>query len=216
MFQNIFELSNSIFIESNKLDIYLSDNKKYKDDPVVVGFVNHVRNKIRNEYEYINGCSILDYVLPILVFTGIGIPFYFCYKIYKLTQIQKKQESALQKIQIALAEYSKILNNANYVITFEKVTTVYKTTMAGYTYWFKIQARGEDPLVIPGINDPSVNFYIQKMVDRFESFKSKLSNVQIQGVPVIQGNQGNPTNINLVDINNQNNVVAVQNPAPVA
>ena len=88
--------------------------------------------------------------------------------------------------------------------------------MAGFTYWFKIQARGEDPLVIPGINDPSVNFYIQKMVDRFESFKSKLSNVQIQGVPVIQGNQGNPTNINLVDINNQNNVVAVQNPAPVA
>ena len=213
MLQNIFELSNSIFIESNKLDIYLSDNKKYKDDTVVVGFVNHVRNKIRNEYDYINGCSILDYVLPILVFTGIGIPFYFCYKIYKLTQIQKNQESALQKIQIALAEYSKILNNANYVITFEKVTTVYKTTRGGFTYWFKIQARGEDPLVIPGINDPSIIFYIQKMVDRFESFKSKVSNVQIQGVPVIQGN---PTNINLVDMNNQKNVVAVQNAAPVA
>ena len=46
-----FEIKNSIYYEYQTAEICLEENQKYKSDPLIGGFVTHVRNKIREEYD---------------------------------------------------------------------------------------------------------------------------------------------------------------------
>lgn len=120
-----FEMKNSIYYEYLTAEICLEENQKYKSAPLIVGFVTHVRNKIREEYDFINNGSVLDYILPIIVFTVIGIPLSFCYKVFQIQKAEGKRVLAIQKIQIAIAEYKQILEKGNCKITFEKSSIKY-------------------------------------------------------------------------------------------
>lgn len=40
-----FEMKNSIYYEYLTAEICLEENQKYKSDPLIVGFVTHVRKK---------------------------------------------------------------------------------------------------------------------------------------------------------------------------
>lgn len=214
----LFELKNSIYYEYMTAEICLEENQKYKSDPLIVGFVSHVRNKIRDEYDYINKASVLDYILPIIVFTIIGIPIYFCYKIAKIQRAEGKRILAIQKIQIAIAEYQKILEQKNYKITFEKNTMLYRTGMQGCIYNFKIESHGESVRKIPGENNEQINFYIQKMVERFENSQYVTTMIQFdnalkQQYQVVNVNQNNMQQIQGRTVIEMN---SIQPAAPIA
>lgn len=213
-----FELKNSIYYEYITAEICLEENQKYKSDPLIVGFVSHVRNKIRDEYDFINKGSVLDYILPIIVFTIIGIPIYFCYKISQIQKAEGKRQLAIQKIQIAIAEYQKILDQGNYKITFEKNSMMYRTGMQGWIYNFKVESHGESVRKIPGENNEQSNFYIQKMVERFENSQYVTTMIQLenslkkqyQGINVYQNNAQQIQGRQVIEMN------SIQPAAPVA
>lgn len=216
-----FDLKNSIYYDYTTAEICLDENQKYKSDPLIVGFVTHVRNKIRNEYDYINKGSVCDYILPIIVFTVIGIPIYFIYKVITLQKAETKRMLAIQKISIAIAEYQKILEQGNYKITFEKNNILYRTGMPGAIYNFKIESHGESVRKVPGEDNEEISFYIQKMVSRFENNQYVTSMLQLddlvkqrsQCVNVYQSNGIQPIQMQGRQVAEMN---AIQPAAPVA
>ena len=211
-----FELKNSIYYEYLTAEICLEENQKYKSDPLIVGFVTHVRNKIREEYDFINNGSVLDYILPIIVFTVIGIPIYFCYKVFQIQKAEGKRVLAIQKIQIAIAEYKQILEKGNCKITFEKSSIKYRTGAQGCIYNFKIESHGETVRKIPGEENEQVNYFVQKMVNRFENTQYVHSLIQFddvlkqQGINVYQNNGLQMQGRQVAEMN------AIQGAAPVA
>ena len=211
-----FELKNSIYYEYITAEICLEENQKYKSDPLIVGFVSHVRNKIQEEYDYINKASVLDYILTIIVFTVIGIPIYFCYKVAQIQKAEGKRVLAIQKIQIAIAEYKKILEKGNCNITSEKNSISYRTGVQGYIYNFKIESHGETVRKIPGKDNEQVNVFVQKMVERFENTQYVQSMIQFdelleqQGINVYQNNGVQMQERQVAEMN------AIQSAAPVA